>query len=314
MERIDFLIEKILRTHTKNIRSLEFILLAAKARIFNLQSRRGARDVVDLHYNLDNEVYLSFLDPYNQYTCGYFKDTEDLNAAQEQKLELICKKLRLQKSDRVLDIGCGWGGFAKYAAERYGCHVTGITISEEQFSYATKYVAGLPVDIRKQDYRDLKEETYEKIVCAGMIEHVGYKNYRRFMKIVKSCLADDGLFLLHTIGANESYRVAESWLHKYIFPNGMIPSIAQLGEATEKLLVMEDWHNFGPYYYQTLMAWDENFRKNWPKLEGKYSETFYRMFHYYFMSCAGMFKARRTQLWQIVLSKGNGDTVYECVR
>jgi len=214
----------------------------------------------------------------------------------------------------VLDIGCGWGGFAKYAAQKYRCHVVGITISDQQFMYATNYVAGLPVEIRKQDYRDLSGEQFDKIVVIGMIEHVGYKNYRHFMEVVHSCLADDGLFLLHTIGGNETYFVGEPWLDKYIFPNGMVPSIQQLGRATETLFVMEDWHDFGPYYYQTLLAWDRNFQKNWPKLQDKYTETFFRMFRYYFNSCAGMFKARRTELWQIVFSKGNSDKTYESIR
>ncbi|MDB5238548.1 MAG: Cyclopropane-fatty-acyl-phospholipid synthase [Candidatus Kaiserbacteria bacterium] len=313
-ERVDLLFEKLLRVQKKRVLTLQLILLSIKARIFNRQTRFQARQVVDIHYDLSNELYMSFLDPYNQYTCGYFENTDDLNEAQIQKLDLICRKLQLKSTDTVLDIGCGWGGFAKYAAEHYGCKVVGITISDEQLAYATKYVAGFPVEIRKQDYRDLAGEQFDKIVIVGMIEHVGYKNYRKIMEIVSSCLKDDGLFLLHTIGGNETYFAAEPWLDKYIFPNGMVPSIQQLGKSFEKLFVMEDWHNFGPYYYKTLMAWDKNFQKNWPSLKDKFSETFFRMFRYYFNSCAGMFKSRRTELWQIVLSKGADDTIYKSVR
>src|SRR5207247_100513 len=148
--------------------------------------------VIEEHYDLSNELYMSFLDPYNQYTCGYFKNTTDLNQAQEQKLDLICRKLSLKQGDRVLDIGCGWGGFAKYAAENYGCNVVGITISDEQVSYAEEYTSGLPVEIRKQDYRDLRGEKFDKIVVIGMIEHVGYKNYRKLFEIIENSLTDEG--------------------------------------------------------------------------------------------------------------------------
>ena len=164
-----------------------------------------------------NDLYMAFLDPYNQYTCGYFKNTQDLNRAQEQKLDLICKKLKLKSSDKVLDIGCGWGGFAKWAAEHYGVHVTGISISDEQIAYAKKFTAGLPVDIVKMDYRNLTG-TYDKILVCGMIEHVGYKNYGKITKIVKEHLAADGLFLLHTIGRNESATTVEPWMEKIYIP------------------------------------------------------------------------------------------------
>ena len=206
------------------------------------------------------------------------------------------------------------GGFAKYAAEHYGCKVVGITISDEQIKYAQKYVAGLPVDIRKQDYRDLSDEKFDKITMIGMIEHVGYKNYRKVMEVVGGCLADNGLFLLHTIGQNISSTTGNPWSDRYIFPNGMLPSIKQLGQASEGLFVMEDWHNFGPYYADTLLAWDANFQKNWPTIQEQYSETFYSIFRYYFNSFAGAFKARHIQLWQIVFSKGASNHVYERVR
>jgi cyclopropane-fatty-acyl-phospholipid synthase len=313
-ERIDLLVEKLLRSHGNQKVTLPVILLALKARLFNLQSRAGARKVIDAHYDLSNDLYMSFLDPYNQYTCGYFKNTEELNTAQEQKLELICKKLQLKHGDRVLDIGCGWGGFAKYAAEYYGCIVTGITISDEQLAYAQDFTKGLPVTLRKQDYRDLKGEQFDKIVVIGMIEHVGYKNYGTLMRIVHDCLTENGLFLLHTIGRNDTSIAGEAWSHKYIFPNGMLPSVRQLGEATEQLFVMEDWHNFGPYYHKTLLAWDANLQKNRETITRDYSEMFYRMFRYYFNSFAGSFKARHIQLWQVVYSKGARDAVYETVR
>ena len=278
-----------------------------------MQSKSRSKEVAEKHYNLSSDLYMSFLDPYNQYTCGYFKDTDDLNKAQEQKLDLICKKLRLSSKDRVLDIGCGWGGFAKFAAERYGCHVTGITISDEQIKYTEKFCKGLPVTIVKSDYRDFKGK-FDKVLVCGMIEHVGYKNYGTIMKMVHRCLKDDGLFLLHTVGSNTSVRFIDPWMAKYIFPNSMLPSIRQIAGAIEGLFIVEDLHNFGAYYYKTLMGWFKNFNKNWDKIKAKYDERFYRMWTYYLLCCAGTFRSRKNQLWQIVFSKNGIKNGYKSIR
>lgn len=294
-------------------RNMHTFLLLARARLTNMQSRKGSLRVAREHYDLGTEFYMSFLDPYNQYTCGYFKDTENLAVAQEQKLELICKKLQLSSGDRVLDIGCGWGGFAKYAAERYDVSVTGITLSKEQLAYAKEYTKGLPVELRLQDYRDLKG-TFDKILVCGMIEHVGYKNYRELMAVVRRNLTDDGLFLLHAIGSNRSVRATDPWMEKYIFPGGMPPSIAQIGNAIEGFFLEEDLHNFGVSYDKTLLAWFRNFDAAWPKLKEKYGERFYRMWKYYLLSCAGAFRARDIQLWQIVLSPNGVAGGYTSVR
>lgn len=289
------------------------LFLIAKARLANMQSRKRATKVALEHYDLDNDLYMSFLDPYNQYTCGYFKDTNDLNTAQEQKLDLICKKLQLKAGDRVLDIGCGWGGFAKYAAEHYGVSVTGITISKEQLAYAKEYTKGLDVHLLLLDYRDLRG-TFDKILSCGMIEHVGYKNYRNLMQAAYESLSDDGLFLLHTVGSNTSVSIGDPWTDRYIFPGGMLPSVAQLGTAFEQLFVMEDWHNFGAYYDKTLMAWFKNFDAAWPTMKDKYGDRFYRMWKYYLHSFAGAFRSRNIELWQIVLSKHGIPGGYRSVR
>jgi cyclopropane-fatty-acyl-phospholipid synthase len=289
------------------------IALFLQSKLLNMQSRLRSKVVAQQHYDLGNDLYMSFLDPYNQYTCGYFKDTNDLNIAQEQKLKLICEKLKLTKEDRVLDIGCGWGGFAKYAAEHYGCSVTGITISDEQIKYAKKFTEGLPVQIVKKDYRDLNE-SFNKVLICGMIEHVGYKNYAKIMEVVHRNLEDDGLFLLHTIGSNTSEIHGDPWSMKYIFPNSMLPSVKQIAHAVEGFFVMEDWHNFGSYYANTLKAWFSNFDSNWEKLQAGYDERFYRMWKYYLLSFAGGFQARRLQLWQIVFSKNGVPGGYETVR
>ncbi len=302
-ERLDEFIYRILRFSDKDAvdKNLSTLFHLLKGRIFNLQNKRRSREVIDEHYDLGNDLYMSFLDPYNQYTCGYFKNTDDLNKAQEQKLDLICRKLKLKKTDRVLDIGCGWGGFAKYASQHYGCHVTGISISDEQIKYAKEFTKGLPVEIIKMDYRDISGH-YDKILICGMIEHVGYKNYNKIFQIVRKNIKEDGLFLLHTIGNYISVKIGEPWLDKYIFPNGMVPGPRQIAIGTEGKFVMEDWHNFGQYYDQTTMAWWKNFDKAWPKLKDKYGDRFYRMFRYYLLSCAGAWRARDVQLWQIVFS------------
>ena len=282
--------------------SFKFLVPVLSAMLFNMQSKTRSRAVAEQHYDLDNELFMSFLDPYNQYSCAYFDGTGNLNEAQLKKMDLICRKIHLSKDDNVLDIGCGWGGFAKYMAEYYGCKVTAINISEKQLSYAREFCKDLPVEILRCDYRDV-QGSFNKIVSIGMFEHVGRKNYKTFMKIVHRCLEDDGIFLLHTIGGNESQVKVDPWINKYIFPNGMLPSISQISKAVEGLFVMEDLHNIGPHYEKTLMAWHENFQKAWTILKKRYDDKFKRMWDYYLLSFAGAFRARNIQIWQIVLTK-----------
>ncbi len=279
-----------------------FLFLFLTAYLFNLQSRSRSHMIADHHYNLGNDLFHSFLDSYKQYSCGYFNGTDDLERAQIMKLDLLCKKLHLTYNDKVLDIGCGWGGFAKYAAEHYGCSVTAVNISTEQIAFAQDFCKGLPVKIIKTDYRNISE-SFDKIVSVGMFEHVGQKNYRTFMKVIHRCLNNGGIFLLHTIGGNSSRINCDPWITKYVFPNGMLPSIKQIGKACEGLFVMEDWHNLGPHYDKTLMAWNRNFQQAWPRLKNKYDTTFKRMWEYYLLSCAAVFRSRTAQLWQIVLTK-----------
>jgi cyclopropane-fatty-acyl-phospholipid synthase len=243
------------------------------------------------------------LDKRMNYSCAYWKNAGSLDEAQENKLELICKKLCLRSGMRILDIGCGWGAFGKSAAEKYGVRVVGITVSKEQVALGRDLCKGLPVEFRLQDYRDVNEK-FDRIVSVGMIEHVGHKNYREYFRIACRNLEDDGLFLLHTIGEVQSVNKTDAWTHKYIFPNGMLPSIAQLAKSVEGLFVIEDLHNFGNDYDKTLMAWYNNFELNWDKLKNKYGDRFLRMWRYFLLSSAGAFRARnKNQLWQIVLSK-----------
>ncbi len=312
-KRLDLFFEKLTTGRIRENLNFNLIFLVIKSKLFNMQNKIKSKEVIKKHYDLDNDLYLSFLDPNNQYTCGYFENTNNLNKAQEKKLDLICKKLQLKKTDKVLDIGCGFGGLAKYITKKYGCHVTGISISDEQIKYAKKYTKGLNVTIKKQDYRDIKGK-YDKIVSVGMFEAVGHRNFRKFMKIVERSLKDDGLFLLHTIGQSRTTKSGNPWIEKYIFPNGMLPSIKQIGNAIENLLIIEDLHNFGPYYTKTLIEWEKNFKKSWPKLKKKYDQKFYRMFKYYFLFCAGIFKSRKIHLWQMVFRKEKPSDVYKSIR
>jgi cyclopropane-fatty-acyl-phospholipid synthase len=273
-----------------------------KSKLINLQSKDRAFQVGQQHYDLGDDLFKAMLDARMIYSCAYWKYANNLDQAQENKLELICKKLQLKPGMKLLDIGCGWGGLALYAAQKHDVNVVGITISKEQAKYAQEITKGYPVEIRLQDYRDLHEQ-FDRIVSVGMFEHVGYKNYQTFINICHQLLKDDGLFLLHTIGGNKSFTRGDDWLNKYIFTNGMLPSIAQVAKTIEGKFVMEDWHNFGADYDKTLMAWYQNFERNWPQLQPKYGDRFKRMWDYYLLSCAGLFRARHIQLWQIVLSK-----------
>jgi len=226
---------------------------------------------------------------------------------------LVCKKIGLGEGQKVLDIGSGWGSFMGYAAEKHGAKAMGVTVSKEQKKLADELYYNLPVKTLLRDYRDINEK-YDHIVSLGMFEHVDYRNYRTFMKTVHSTLSDDGLFLLQTIGGNSSSVATDPWIGKYIFPNSMIPSIKQIGKSIEGLFVMEDWHNFSTYYDQTLMAWYKNFEDSWDQLKENYDERFHRMWRYYLLLCAGSFRARKLQLWQIVLSKNGVKGGYTPIR
>jgi cyclopropane-fatty-acyl-phospholipid synthase len=282
-------------------------------RLFNPQGGKRAYQVGKRHYDTGNDLFERMLDRRLTYSCGYWKDAADLEAAQEAKLDLVCRKLRLRQGMRLLDIGCGWGSLLRFAARRHGVEALGVTVSTEQAGYARRVCDGLPVDIRVLDYRALGRQ-YDAIASIGMVEHVGWKNYAGFMEVAHRCLAPGGLFLLHTIGSRRSQKQTDPWIDKYIFPNSMLPSLAQLTRAAEPYFVVEDLQNFGPDYDRTLMAWDRNFRSAWPGLEARYGKRFYRMWRYYLMSSAASFRSRRIQLWQLVLARQPGRERYDAPR
>jgi cyclopropane-fatty-acyl-phospholipid synthase len=285
----------------------ERLWLSLKSRICNRQRRSQAAKVAHQHYDLGNDVYQAMLDRRMQYTCAYWKDAATLDQAQENKLRLICRKLQLQPGMTVLELGGGFGGLAQFMASEYGCRVVMYNISAAQVAYARVCCHGLPVRIEEKDYREAARETqtFDRVVSVGLCEHIGEKNYRGFLELAHRRLSPGGLFLLHTIGGNASSTCTDPWIDKYIFPNGMAPSVAQLGKAMEACWVVEDWHNFGPDYDPTLMAWWHKFDRAWPVLQRLYGDRFYRMWKYYLLGCAGGFRARQLQLWQLVLSKGD---------
>ncbi|QDH80148.1 cyclopropane fatty acyl phospholipid synthase [Echinicola soli] len=314
-ERLDEFFYRILRANLdqKVKGNLKLLWQGVKARLFNLQTKGHSKDIIVQHYNVGNDLYEKMLDEYMMYSCGYWQGADNLGEAQENKLELICQKLKLKPGLRVLDIGCGWGGFAEYAAKNYHVEVVGITLSVEQAKLAKERCKGLNVEIRIQDYRDV-DEPFDRILSIGMMEHVGAKNHREYMKVVSHNLKDNGITLVHTIGNNASYQYTDPWIDKYIFPNSLIPSAAQLTNAMEGYLLLEDWHNFGLHYDYTLMAWLERFRMAWSGLKKEYDNTFCRMWEYYLTCCAGSFRARKNQLWQLVMVKDTFKGDYKAVR
>src|SRR5690554_5153264 len=313
-QHLDEFMFRVIKEDLANSISLNFqsLLYNLKSKVFNLQTVRKSKEVARQHYDIGNELYESMLDKRMIYSCAYWENATSLEEAQEEKLDLICKKLKLEPGHKVLDIGCGWGGFAKFASEKYQVEVIGITISEEQAKVARKICEKLPVTILVEDYRNLTER-FDRIVSIGMFEHVGYKNYETYMKIVHQTLKRDGLFLLHCIGSNRTVTSADPWINKYIFPNGMIPSVSQIGKAIENKFILEDWQNIGPFYDRTLLEWLKRFKNTWPTLKNKYDERFYRMWVYYLSCCAASFRAKRNDLWQIVFSRVEDNVLYKSV-
>jgi cyclopropane-fatty-acyl-phospholipid synthase len=316
-ERLDMMFERLLRAELDRTAPgsarLKLLLESLRQRLFNLQTEERAHQVGERHYDAGNDVFEAMLDSRMIYSCAYWANAHDLEQAQVDKLDMICRKLALQPGETLLDIGCGWGGLARFAAERYGVRVTGITISKEQLAIAEERCRGLPITLLLQDYRALQGR-FDKIASVGMFEHVGVKNYGVYFDTARRLLAPDGLFLLHSIGVDRRAPHTDPWIERYIFPNGKLPSPVELAGALEGRFIVEDWHNFGPDYDRTLMCWAERFEAAWARLSARYDEGFRRMFRYYLLSCAGFFRSRQGQLWQLVLSRPERRGVYRSFR
>jgi len=283
--------------------SPRFLFNRALAKLANQGSKQNALSGIRRHYDIGNDLFRAMLDPRLVYTCAYWNESSELAQAQEDKMELICRKLMLEPGMTVLDIGCGWGSFLKYAAEKYAIRGVGISNSVEQLALARELCQGLPIEFRNQDYRDA-EGQFDRVLSVGMFEHVCYKNHRTYMELVHKLLKPGGFTLLHTMGRTKSMlRGNDQWITKYIFPNTQVPSVEQIGSSIDGILVLEDWENLSTDYERTLLVWQENFSRNWPQIEKDYGPTFFRMWNYYLWICAGWYRSRALQLWQVVLSK-----------
>jgi len=316
-DRLDEMFTRLLGAgisqNVSGVMRMKMALGALNYRLFNFQSIKRAFHVGEHHYDIGNDLYRRMLDPLMNYSCGYWAEADTLEDAQIAKLDLACRKLKLEPGMKLLDIGCGWGAMALHAARHYGVEVTGVTVSREQKKWADELTKDLPVDIELMDYRSLTGH-FDRIVSIGMFEHVGVKNYRTYFRKAAELLADDGLFLLHTIGDERRSHAPEPFIHKYIFPNGKIPSRKEINDSSFDLLRLEDWHNFGPDYDRTLMAWAANAQAAWPELSDHYDTRFRRMWMYYLYSCAGFFRSRKGQLWQLVFSKRDNRNEYRSLR
>jgi cyclopropane-fatty-acyl-phospholipid synthase len=314
---LDEMFHRLLKFNTDDkmtgLARLRLFSQVIRHRLFNLQTKQRAFQVGDQHYDIGNDVFEAMLDSSMSYSCAYWKNADNLEQAQFNKLDMICRKLQLQPGETLLEIGCGWGGLAYHAAKYFNINVVGITVSKEQQQLARERCSGLPVSIELMDYRDL-EGQYDKVVSVGMFEHVGRKNYPVYFDHASRLMKDDGLFLLHTIGNYKTVHTVDKWIDKYIFPNGKLPSAEDITRVLNDRFLIEDWHNFGQDYDKTLMAWWNRFDKAWPALENKYGKRFYRMWKYYLLSCAGYFRSRQGQLWQLVLTKRDRDDMYHSIR
>lgn len=318
-EALDELFTRLMRAdvdrRVAGFAKVRLLVDALRHRVMNLQAPHRAFQVGERHYDVGNDVFERMLDSRLIYSCAYWEHAHTLEQAQTHKLEMICRKLRLEPGQTLLDVGCGWGGLAQYAARHHGVTVHGITVSKEQLALARERSEGLglPVSFQLIDYRQLQGR-YDRIVSVGMFEHVGPKNYPVYFERLHDLLAPDGVFLLHTIGSHVTARSTDAWIDRYVFPNGKLPSAVEMTEALEGRFLIEDWHNFGADYDRTLMAWWERFDRAWPELRDRYPARFYRLWKYYLLSCAGFFRSRQGQLWQLVLTRRERAPVYRSYR
>ena len=289
------------------------------ARLKQLLPRTIGVDKKNIHYHYDigDDFYSLWLDPTMTYSCAYFKEAgNDLETAQKNKYDHICRKLRLQEGQTLVDIGCGWGGMMFYAAENYGAKCTGYTLAENQFDSVKQKIEekslGGKVEIYLADYRKAKGK-YDKFVSIGMFEHVGKKNYPEFFKSVKKILNPKGIGVLQTIGGTTG-GPNDPWIEKYIFPGGFIPTLGMISDNMAKAkLVLQDVENLGLHYGMTLDAWVGNFENRIDAVrravvnrlrDEKQAERFIRMWRLYLNASSTTFKNGGNRLYQVIFSNG----------
>lgn len=287
---------------------------------FKTNTIANSRKNIAAHYDLGNDFFKLFLDPGMTYSSAYFaKGTESLEEAQGKKYDELCRKLHLKASDKVLEIGSGWGGFASHAARHYGCQVTTITISKEQFEYTCRRVQeeNLTEKVKPQlvDYRHI-EGVYDKIASIEMIEAVGHDHLGSYFSQCHRLLKKDGLLGLQMILAPdhryESFRKRPDWIQKHIFPGGFLPSFEAVLIAVRKTgdLGLYDYRDMTPSYARTLLLWRENFgRAEEPLKKLGFDATFIRKWNYYFSYCEAAFRMRNISVVQAVFTRPNNGTL-----
>jgi cyclopropane-fatty-acyl-phospholipid synthase len=282
-----------------------------RARLQNRQNKTRAMKVGRIHYDLPTEVWEATLDETMTGSCGYYRTGEEtLEQAQAAKKALLFEKLDLQKKQTLLDIGVGWGAFAGYAAQRHDARPIGVTISPVQRDYIHRRYGADTVDVRVQDYRDIAlDQPVDRVISVEMFEQVGWRNFRTFFKIARRALKPEGRMVLHTIVGHEPSWHIDPWMNKYIYPEGYLPTLGQIGTATHGLFHVEDVHDIGAHYDPTLLAWMSKFRKNRDAVKalgenklGRDPEVFCRMWEYHYLACAGGFRSRCISVHQYVLS------------
>lgn len=303
-EALDEMFFRLFRSDSKlQMQTLnwKFWLSHFLAKIMPDGSTTRSRNVGEKHYDLGNDLFSAMLDKNMVYTCGIWDGVDTLDAAQEAKLDMICKRLKLKPGMRLLDVGCGWGGLCKYAVENYGVTAVGISVSQEQLAIARERCAGLPIEFRFQDYREVTEK-FDRITSIEMFEHVGPKYFKAFFEKMRDCLKDeDSIMILQTSGINIT-GYTNLWLTRYIFPGGYLPSLAEMHKAMEHIFYVEDTCQLGAHYYPTFMTWHHNFVKGWESIAHNYDQRFFRMWSYFLLSCAAGFRSRRAQVWQLVMT------------
>lgn len=320
----------LIRLMLRNLAHVEssggFVRLATRAagllaRRLRDNSVAGSRNHIHRHYDLGNDFFRLFLDGrHMMYSCGFYESPDDsLEAAQERKIDRICRKLELSSDDHVLEIGTGWGGFAVWAASHYGCRVTTTTISDEQYRHARDWVRRAGADARisvlRQDYRAL-EGTFDKIVSIEMFEAVGLAHYDDYFGAVDRLLAPDGAMLLQTITVDEQwfprYRATPDWIEKYIFPGGELASVGEILKSLARSTAMSVYHaeNIGTHYARTLHAWRERFHARLSEVRALgFDDRFVRMWDLYLAYCEAAFLERHAGDFQLLLTKNNSSRV-----
>ena len=278
---------------------------------FNLPGK--SRKNVEHHYDIGGEkgekLYDIFLDrDHRLYSCAYWKeDTKTLEEAQKNKINHIVKKLDIKQGQKILEVGCGWGGMAFEIAKQKGCEVLGISLSKNQINYCKKKAKELGLDnqvnFELADYREIQGQ-YDRIYSVGMFEHVGKKFYKVFFESMNKLLKDDGIFLLHTIGVVDKPSPPNKFINKYIFPGGVCPSFSQIIEPIEKTgLIVSDTETLIRHYDKTLESWLERFLSKRKEVKDLFDDKFVKMWEFYFASCAAAFRYRDLAVFQLQIVK-----------